>query len=216
MHYRLLKFIFSLINASNAVSLFCRPLLRLHLHSSTAGSSTAPILPSKYIAISNYYLPSLVLEKLKTICFYRLFFFPFCREDEALAETAFHKLADSTLDTFYDVIEQYLDSLDLDNDDMDIEYSQGVLTVKLGGDLGTYVINKQTPNRQIWMSSPVSGPIRYDYHKGSWVYSRDGHKLHERVEKELEELTGVGIPGLNPCTSCGKMNACVEGNYCQK
>ncbi len=31
---------------------------------------------------------------------------------------------------------------------------QGVLTVKLGK-LGTYVINKQTPNRQIWWSSPI-------------------------------------------------------------
>lgn len=31
---------------------------------------------------------------------------------------------------------------------------QGVLTVKLGKH-GTYVINKQTPNRQMWMSSPV-------------------------------------------------------------
>lgn len=30
----------------------------------------------------------------------------------------------------------------------------GVMTVKLG-DLGTYVLNKQTPNRQIWLSSPV-------------------------------------------------------------
>ena len=31
---------------------------------------------------------------------------------------------------------------------------QGVLTVKLGK-LGTFVMNKQTPNRQIWLSSPV-------------------------------------------------------------
>lgn len=30
----------------------------------------------------------------------------------------------------------------------------GVMTVNLG-DLGTYVLNKQTPNRQIWLSSPV-------------------------------------------------------------
>lgn len=30
----------------------------------------------------------------------------------------------------------------------------GVLTVKLG-QKGTFVINKQTPNRQIWLSSPV-------------------------------------------------------------
>ena len=124
-------------------------------------------------------------------------------------------MADFTLDNLYDVIEAYIDSLDLGNDDTDIEYSQGVLTVKLGGNLGTYVINKQTPNRQIWMSSPVSGPVRYDYHKGSWVYSRDGHKLHERLESEMKQLTGVAID-LNPCSSCGKMNACVEGNYCQQ
>jgi hypothetical protein len=32
---------------------------------------------------------------------------------------------------------------------------QGVLTVALGGEKGTFVVNKQTPNRQIWLSSPV-------------------------------------------------------------
>lgn len=31
----------------------------------------------------------------------------------------------------------------------------GVLTLKLG-DKGTYVINKQPPNKQIWLSSPIS------------------------------------------------------------
>lgn len=31
----------------------------------------------------------------------------------------------------------------------------GVLTVKVGGEHGTYVINKQTPNKQIWLSSPT-------------------------------------------------------------
>ena len=45
---------------------------------------------------------------------------------------------------------------------------QGVPTVRLG-ELGTYVINKQTPNRQIWMSSPISGPVRYDWAPGGWV-----------------------------------------------
>lgn len=31
----------------------------------------------------------------------------------------------------------------------------GVLTLHLGGSQGTYVINKQTPNQQIWLSSPA-------------------------------------------------------------
>jgi frataxin-like iron-binding protein CyaY len=35
-----------------------------------------------------------------------------------------------------------------------LTFQNQVLTLKLG-DLGTYVVNKQTPNRQIWLSSPV-------------------------------------------------------------
>jgi frataxin len=66
---------------------------------------------------------------------------------------------------------------------------QGVLTVKLGRH-GTYVINKQTPNRQIWMSSPVSGPFRYDYQHGSWVYARTGQELLQQVQQELQGLLG--------------------------
>jgi frataxin len=66
---------------------------------------------------------------------------------------------------------------------------QGVLTVKLGSH-GTYVINKQTPNRQIWMSSPVSGPFRYDYQHGQWVYARTGQELLQQVQQELQGLLG--------------------------
>lgn len=67
---------------------------------------------------------------------------------------------------------------------------QGVLTVKLGRH-GTYVINKQTPNRQIWMSSPVSGPFRYDCHAGKWVYGRTGQELLQQVQQELQQLLGA-------------------------
>lgn len=63
---------------------------------------------------------------------------------------------------------------------------------------GTYVINKQPPNKQIWVSSPLSGPKRYDWvvegesmHEkegggtGEWVYLRDGTNLTELLGKEL-------------------------------
>ena len=39
----------------------------------------------------------------------------------------------------------------------DVAYSDGVLKVQVR-DLGTYVLNKQTPNLQLWLSSPISGP----------------------------------------------------------
>jgi frataxin len=60
------------------------------------------------------------------------------------------------------------------------------------------VINKQPPNRQVWLSSPISGPKRYDYvvsgegqsqkedtAVGDWVYIRDGSTLGELFLKEL-------------------------------
>jgi frataxin len=61
-----------------------------------------------------------------------------------------------------------------------------------------YVLNKQPPNMQIWLSSPMSGPKRYDWvvigesmHEkegaghGSWVYLRDGSSLASLLKKEL-------------------------------
>jgi frataxin len=79
------------------------------------------------------------------------------------------------------------------------------------------VINKQPPNKQIWLSSPVSGPKRYDWvvagdagqHEkegsvgaddadfagddgegGKWIYIRDGSSLSELLKSEI----GVVLP----------------------
>ncbi|KAM7492303.1 hypothetical protein LguiA_035224 [Lonicera macranthoides] len=69
-----------------------------------------------------------------------------------LEEDEFHQLADSTIHDLLEKMEEYGDSVEIDG--FDIDYGNQVLTVKLGC-LGSYVLNKQTPNRQIWMSSPV-------------------------------------------------------------
>ena len=63
---------------------------------------------------------------------------------------------------------------------------------------GTYVVNKQPPNKQIWLSSPTSGPKRFDWvlegesmhekeggGEGDWVYLRDGTSLTDLLRKEL-------------------------------
>lgn len=68
----------------------------------------------------------------------------------------------------------------------------GVLTVQLSKN-GTYVINKQTPNRQIWLSSPTSGPKRYDYVEGKWIYHRDGHRLQDLLSEEFSQILGKPV-----------------------
>jgi frataxin len=78
------------------------------------------------------------------------------------------------------------------------------MTIELS-DKGSYVLNKQPPNKQIWLSSPISGPKRYDWvvtgesmnqkegsGLGEWIYLRDGSKLSDLLRKEIGVEIGVG------------------------
>lgn len=86
-------------------------------------------------------------------------------------ESDFHNVADSTLETIQDTLDYYFE----DNpsfDTPDINYASGVLNVSLSK--GTWVLNKQTPNRQIWWSSPITGPRRYEYNEEEkkWTWTK--------------------------------------------
>ncbi|EMD41702.1 hypothetical protein CERSUDRAFT_41417 [Gelatoporia subvermispora B] len=96
----------------------------------------------------------------------------------------YHRYSDATMDKMLESLENILDQLG--DRDCEVEYSSGVLTLKLG-DRGTYVINKQPPNKQIWLSSPFSGPKRYDYSEAedNWIYIRDGRSMGELLNQEL-------------------------------
>ncbi|XP_054842960.1 frataxin, mitochondrial [Eublepharis macularius] len=105
-------------------------------------------------------------------------------DKSSLDETTYEKLAEETLESLMDFFDDLADKHFIP-EDYDVSFGTGVLTVKLGGNMGTYVINKQTPNKQIWLSSPTSGPKRYDWTGENWVYSHDGVSLHELLAKEL-------------------------------
>ncbi|KAG6832213.1 hypothetical protein H0H92_004178 [Tricholoma furcatifolium] len=111
----------------------------------------------------------------------------------------YNALSEATMDTLLESLENLLD--DLANPDYEVEYHSGVLTLSLG-EKGTYVINKQPPNKQIWLSSPFSGPKRYDYSvvDDNWLYSRDGQALgallNEELTKALDQPVDIGLEGL--------------------
>ncbi|KAH9896179.1 mitochondrial chaperone Frataxin [Xylariomycetidae sp. FL2044] len=113
-----------------------------------------------------------------------------------MTDEEYHAHADAYLETLLEKYEAMADS----RNDVDVEFSAGVMNVTVPN--GEYVLNKQPPNKQIWLSSPISGPKRYDYvviSEGqdqkqdtavyAWVYLRDGTTLSELLRKE----TGVGI-----------------------
>ncbi|CAM8958821.1 unnamed protein product [Rhodiola kirilowii] len=109
-----------------------------------------------------------------------------------LPEDEYHRQADSTIQDLLEKLEEYGDSIQIDG--FDIDYGNQVLTLKLGS-AGTYVLNKQTPNRQLWLSSPVSGPSRFDWDRDTqaWIYRRTKANLYKLFETELEQLCGSPI-----------------------
>ena len=103
-------------------------------------------------------------------------------------EGDFHLKADSTLEHIQECIE---DSL---NDNLEeAVLASGVLTFETPR--GIWVLNKQTPNRQIWWSSPISGPRRYEYipETNDWVNTRDGIGLYDSLKEEMLEVFGKEI-----------------------
>ena len=44
----------------------------------------------------------------------------------------------------------------------EINFASGVLTIDMK-DGRAFVLNKQAPNMQVWLSSPISGPQRFEY-----------------------------------------------------
>ncbi|KAL4068345.1 hypothetical protein V8B97DRAFT_896129 [Scleroderma yunnanense] len=112
----------------------------------------------------------------------------------------YHALSDATMTTLFEELEALLD--EFGNSDMEVDYHSGVLTLHLGLH-GTYVINKQPPNQQIWLSSPISGPKRYDYVPTSddWRCSRDGEELGALMERELSGMLGQEVSLNLGCVS---------------
>ena len=72
--------------------------------------------------------------------------------------------------------------------DADVDSDSGVMEFNVSE--GTYIINKQPPTKQIWVSSPISGPRRFDLHNGQWICLRDNTKLCELLNEELNLMYG--------------------------
>eukprot|EP01038_Epipyxis_sp_PR26KG_P009203 gene9203-12413_t len=135
-------------------------------------------------------------------------------EDEA----SYHKIADISLEYIMDYLSDLENELSDKCDDVDIMYSQGVLTISLKP-FGIWVLNKQSPNRQLWWSSPISGPRRYEFVAPAnqslsqifalnpeemtsyWIYSRHINSSNENntnnlltsLKQEIVSSTNINI-----------------------
>lgn len=132
--------------------------------------------------ITQYFLRNLSLKILPN--YHRSLIIRSLSSDAELSSNDYEEIVDETLESLTDAFEILLEKHKLSSD---VTYSNGVLTVELDK-YGTYVINKQTPNKQIWLSSPFTGPKRYDFLNRTWIYKHDGISLHDLLNKEISKI----------------------------
>lgn len=98
--------------------------------------------------------------------------------------SSFIRIVETTLDNIYDTIDKkeysFIENMNLvDN----------VLTINMKGNK-TYVLNIQKPTRQLWVSSPFSGPKRFEYNDvlSKWIdIHNDKISLYELINEEINK-----------------------------
>ena len=83
------------------------------------------------------------------------------------------------------VIEKIANTIE-DNDihhEIDVDLNDNILTLITNG--GTFVINKQRSTKEIWLSSPLSGPYHFALKEEKWI-SRNQTELLTLLTKELK------------------------------
>jgi len=99
----------------------------------------------------------------------------------------FESLADKTLARLQAAIEDA-------EGDLDVDLVGGILTIETESG-AKYLLNRHGPNRQLWLSSPVSGAWHFAWSDESqaWLSTRGGERLEELLARELGEATGKAI-----------------------
>lgn len=104
-----------------------------------------------------------------------------------LDDSRYATLADEMLERIADTIDDVL------GEEIDAELQGGVLILSLEAG-GQYVLNKNAPMKQLWLSSPVSGAWHFDYADGDWISTRDPKVVLDLLlAKEIKERFGIDV-----------------------
>ncbi|OAG29224.1 frataxin [Nematocida displodere] len=86
----------------------------------------------------------------------------------------YNTLSKSALFRIFESLDRLYSSVSLNN---------GVLKAEIPK-IGTYIVNRQPPKQEMWLSSPLSGPHHFKYQNSRWV-SSSGQDLMKVLSKEL-------------------------------
>ncbi len=93
-------------------------------------------------------------------------------------DSEFAALAEEAIDAIAEAIE-----VQDPEGEIDLDLNDNILT--LVTEDGTFVINKQSAAKEIWLSSPITGPYHFLPKDGAWC-SRAGDDLFKILSIELK------------------------------
>src|SRR5437899_3237826 len=97
-----------------------------------------------------------------------------------LTEREFHQRGDAILSAVEDA---------LDDTDIDAELNGGILTLAFG-DGSRVIVNRQTPNREIWVAAK-SGGFHFRFDGELWRDTRSGETLAALLSKVIGAQSGA-------------------------
>ena len=96
-------------------------------------------------------------------------------------ESEFHGAVDAVLAR----IERSLE----DEEDLDVDLESGILTIGCP-DGSRIIVNRQTPNREIWVAAR-SGGFHFVAREGGWRDTRSGDELFASLSRVIASQAGV-------------------------
>jgi len=95
-----------------------------------------------------------------------------------MEDTIFSNRARTELTTLFELLQQTGKY-----EDLDIDLQDDVLYITLPTNR-QYVINRHTPSKQIWLSSPLTGADYFSYNDQDW-HNKSGGQLKQLLMTEL-------------------------------
>ena len=100
-----------------------------------------------------------------------------------MTESDFHRAVEAILAR----IEASLE----DEEALDIDLEGGVLTIECP-DASRIIVNRQTPNREIWVAAK-SGGFHFVLREGAWRDTRSGDELFASLARVIRAQAGVEV-----------------------
>lgn len=73
-------------------------------------------------------------------------------------------------------------------DFVDCELSEGVLTVHCDNVIRPFILNRNVPMKQLWMSSPISGGSHYELVESGWANTQTKEDFEHRLFLDIEQI----------------------------